>query len=185
MDELTGGLGAKLTRPLLAAERNKGIDAVARYAMSQPSAAPRYGVIGFCWGGGTVWMHVINGGIPGFSGGVAFYGLPYMNGAVPNGDSLAKINKPVMMYNGAKDTRIGAPMPAVDSAMKALGKSYYGKNFAGAITDSLAHRTIRDSREPRTEADVQAEEKANLAATKEAWPQTVDFLKKNLGMGMK
>ena len=30
-----------------------------------------------------------------------------MNGAVPNGDSLAKINKPVMMYNGAKDTRPG------------------------------------------------------------------------------
>ena len=65
-------------------------------------------------------MHAVNGGVPGYSGGVAFYGLPYMNGAVPNGDSLAKINKPVMMFNGAKDTRTGAPMPAVDSAMKAL-----------------------------------------------------------------
>jgi carboxymethylenebutenolidase len=186
MDSLTTDSASKLTRPLPAAERNKGIDAVARYAMSQPAAATRYGVIGFCWGGGTVWMHAVNGGIPGYSGGVAFYGLPYMNGAVPNGDSLAKVNKPVMMYNGAKDTRTGTPMPAVDSAMKALGKSYYGKNFAGAIHGFA--RAQDDPRQPRaqeTEADVQAEEKANLAAIKEAWPQTVDFLKKNLGMGMK
>jgi len=176
MDSLTTDSASKLTRSLSSAERNKGIDAVARYAMSQPAAAQKYGVIGYCWGGGTVWMHAVNGGIPGYSGGVAFYGLPYMNGAVPNGDSLAKINKPVMMFNGAKDTRTGAPMPAVDSAMKALNKSYYSKNFPGAI-----HGFLRAQDDPKPTRD-EAEEQANLAATKEAWPQTVDFLKKNLGM---
>ena len=70
--------------------------------------------------------------------------------------------------------------------MKALGKTYYGKNFAGAIHGFV--RAQDDPRPPRgeeTEADVEAEEKANLAAIKEAWPQTIDFLKKNLGMGMK
>ena len=183
MDSLTTDSASKLTRSLSSADRNKGIDAVARYAMSQPAAAQKYGVIGFCWGGGTVWMHAVNGGIPGYSGGVAFYGLPYMNGAVPNGDSLAKIDKPVMMFNGAKDTRTGGPMPAVDSAMKALNKSYYGKNFPGAIHGFV--RAQDDPRPPRgqeTEADVQAEEQANLAAIKEAWPQTGSFLKKNMGM---
>ena len=179
MDSLTTDSASKLTRSLSSAERNKGIAAVARFAMSQPAAAPRYGVIGYCWGGSTVWMHAVNGGVPGYSGGVAYYGLPYMNGAVPNGDSLAKINKPVMMFNGAKDTRTGAPMPAVDSAMKALNKSYYGKNFPGAV-----HGFLRAQDDPKANRD-EAEEQANLAATKEAWPQTIDFLKKNLGMGMK
>jgi len=176
MDSLTTDSASKLTRPLSSAERNKGIDAVARYAMSQPAAAQKYGVIGYCWGGGTVWMHAVNGGIPGYSGGVAFYGLPYMTNGVPNRDSLAKINKPVMMFNGAKDTRTGAPMPAVDSAMKALNKWYYSKDFPGAI-----HGFLRAQDDPRPTRD-EAEEQANLAATKEAWPQTVDFLKKNLGM---
>jgi carboxymethylenebutenolidase len=176
MDSLTADSASKLTRSLPSTERNKGIAAVARYAMSQPAAAPKYGVIGFCWGGGTVWMHAVNGGIPGYSGGVAFYGLPPMNGAVPNGDSLAKINKPVMMFNGAKDTRTGAPMPAVDSAMRALNKSYYGKNFPGAV-----HGFMRAQDDPKPTRD-EAEEQANLAAAKEAWPQTIAFLKKNMGM---
>jgi carboxymethylenebutenolidase len=143
-DSLTTDSASKLTRQLTSTERNRGIAAVARYAMSQPAAAPRYGVIGYCWGGSTVWMHAVSGGISGYSGGVAYYGLPYMNAAVPNGDSLAKINKPVMMFNGAKDTRTGAGMPPVDSAMKALNKSYYGKNFPGAVHGFL--RAIRRRR---------------------------------------
>ena len=187
-DSISADSARKLTGMLPSAERNRGIAAVARFAMAQPAAAPRYGVIGYCWGGGTVWMHAVNGGIPGYSGGVAFYGLPYQANGGPIPDSLARISKPVMMFNGAKDTRTGAGMPAVDSIMKAMNKSYYGKNFPGAIHGFL--RAQDDPRQPRaqaneTQADVDAEEQANLAATKEAWPQTIDFLKKNLGMGMK
>jgi carboxymethylenebutenolidase len=157
-------------------ERNRGITAVARYAMSQPSAAQRYAVIGYCWGGSTTWMHAVNGGVPGFSGGVAFYGLPPMNGAVPHADSLAKIKVPVMLLNGSKDARIGTAMPAVDSAMKALQKSYAGKNYEGAV-----HGFLRAQDDPKAQRD-EAEEQANLAAAKDAWPRTVDFLKKNLGL---
>jgi carboxymethylenebutenolidase len=173
--ELPGDSARKLIGGVDAAERNRGIAAVARYAMSQPSAAPRYAVIGYCWGGGTVWMHAVNGGAPGFVGGVGYYGLPYMNGAVPNGDSLAKIKTPVMLLSGSKDARIGAAMPAVDSAMKALGKSYFGKNYEGAV-----HGFLRAQDDPKPTRD-EAEEQANLAATKDAWPRTVEFLKKNLG----
>lgn len=173
--ELSGDSARKLIAGVDAAERNRGIDAVARYAMSQPSAAQRYAVIGYCWGGGTTWMHVINGGLPGFSGGVAYYGLPYMDGAVPNRDSLAKIRTPVMLLSGAQDARIGAAMPAVDSAMKALGKSYVGINYPGAIHGFLRAQDDSTARNP-------AQEQANLAATKDAWPRTVAFLKKNLGV---
>ncbi|MEQ1692771.1 MAG: hypothetical protein ABMA00_15885, partial [Gemmatimonas sp.] len=33
-----------------------------------------------------------------------------------------------------------------------------------------------------TEADVQKESAANLAATRDGWPKTIAFLKKNLGV---
>ena len=129
-----------------------------------------------------MWGYAINGGTKGFSGGVAFYGLPYMKpgleGApvVPIADSLAKIKTPVMLLSGSKDARIGATMPAVDSMMKALGKNYLGKNYEGAV-----HGFLRAQDDPKATRD-EAEEKANLAATKDGWPITVAFLKKNLGL---
>ena len=174
-EELSGDSARKLIQGVNAADRNRGIIAVARYAMSQPSAAQRYAVIGYCWGGSTVWGHAINGGTSGFVGGVAYYGLPYMNGAVPNADSLAKIAKPVMLLNGSKDQRIAAAMPAVDSAMKASRKRYVGINYNGAV-----HGFLRAQDDPKAQRD-EAEEQANLAATKDAWPRTLEFLRRNLG----
>jgi carboxymethylenebutenolidase len=157
-------------------ERSRIISAVAKYAMSRPNAEQRYGVIGYCWGGGTAFMHAVNGGASGFSGAVAYYGLPYMNGAVPIADSLAKIKVPVMLFNGGKDARIGAAMPAVDSAMKRLGKTYTSTNYDGAT-----HGFMRSQDDPKATRDL-AEEAANLAATKDAWPRTMVFLKRNLGV---
>ena len=69
--ELSGDSARKLIAGVSTTERNQGIIAAARYAMSQPSAAPRYAVIGYCWGGSTVWAHAVNGGTNGFVGGVA------------------------------------------------------------------------------------------------------------------
>jgi carboxymethylenebutenolidase len=173
--ELPRDSANKLTSALSSGERNRIITAVASQAMSLPQAERRYGVIGYCWGGSTVFMHLVNGGVSGFGGGVAYYGLPYMNGNVPIRDSLAKIKVPVMLFNGSKDPRIAAAMPAVDSAMKALGKNYVGTNYEGAV-----HGFMRSQDDPKATRDP-VEEAANLAATKDAWPRTVDFLKRNLG----
>ena len=175
--ELSGDSARKLIAGVDAAEKNRGVSAVARWAMSQASAAPRYAVIGYCWGGTAVFQHAVNGGTSGFSGGVAFYGLPYMSGPVPNADSLRKITKPVMLLNGSKDARIAAAMPALDSTMKALGKSYVGVNYPGAV-----HGFLRAQDDPKAPARDEAEEQANLAATKDGWPRTVAFLKRNLGI---
>jgi carboxymethylenebutenolidase len=173
--ELSGDSARKLIQSVNTTERNRGIAAAARYAMAQPSASQRYGVIGYCWGGTTVWAHAVNGGIPGFGGGVAFYGSPYLNGPTPIADSLAKIKVPVMLLSGSKDQRIGAAMPAIDSTMKALKKSYVGVNYEGAV-----HGFLRAQDDPKQTRD-EAEEAANLAATKDGWPRTVAFLKTNLG----
>jgi carboxymethylenebutenolidase len=72
-DELSRDSASKLIRGVNAAERNRGIAAVARYAMSQASAEQKYAVIGYCWGGQTVFMHAVNGGVTGFAGGVSYY----------------------------------------------------------------------------------------------------------------
>jgi carboxymethylenebutenolidase len=174
-EELPGDSARRIIQGVTTAERNRGIAAVARYAMSQASAAPRYAVIGYCWGGSTVWAHAVNGGVAGFAGGVAFYGAPYSNAGVLAADSLAKITKPVMLLNGSKDARIGAAMPAIDSTMKALRKSYVGINYQGAV-----HGFLRAQDDPKATRD-EAEEQANLAATKDGWPRTLEFLRKNLG----
>jgi carboxymethylenebutenolidase len=169
-------------------ERNGIIVAAANWAMTQPAATQKYAVIGYCWGGSTTFMHAIHGGVTGFSGGVAYYGLPYMSGGTPAtattpavpgtlaADSLAKIKAPVMLLNGSKDARIAAAMPALDSMMKAMGKTYTGVNYEGAV-----HGFLRAQDDPKTERD-EAEERANLAAAKDAWPRTVAFLKQRLGL---
>lgn len=173
-DELPADSAVKLIRNVSVEERVQGITAAARYAMSQPSAAKRYGVIGFCWGGTTTWDYTISQGVPGFSAAVAYYGLPYIENGVPVADSLKKIQVPIMLLSGAKDARIGAAMPAVDSAMHALNKDYFGKNYDGAI-----HGFLRAQNDPGPRTDA-ATQDANLAATKDAWPRTVTFLHKNL-----
>lgn len=184
--ELAGDSARKLSGMVPPAERNKIIVAAANWAMMQPSALQKYAVIGYCWGGATTFFHAIHQGVKGFSGGVAFYGLPYTSGgaaatattpAVPAtiaADSVAKIQVPMLLFNGSKDARISAAMPALDSIMKAMGKSYTGTNYEGAV-----HGFLRAQDDPKAQRD-EAEEQANLNATKDAWPKTVAFLKQQL-----
>jgi carboxymethylenebutenolidase len=175
-EELPSDSAVKLIRGVSTAERSAGVTAAARYAMALPSAAERYAVIGFCWGGSTTWNYAINRGIKGFSGAVAFYGTPYVTDRHPDADSLARIQVPVMLLSGSKDPRIGALMPAIDSMMHAMGKDYFGRNYEGAI-----HGFMRAQDDPRAQERDEQEEKANLAAAQDAWPRTVAFLKQRLG----
>ena len=172
----TTELNADSARKLIAgvdfAERNRGITAVADYAMSQPSAEKRYGVVGYCWGGSTAFGAAVFNG-KGLGAAVAFYGLPFMNGAAPNADSIAKIRVPVMLLNGSGDARISTAIPAVDSTMKALKKDFAFRNYEGAIHGFLR---AQDDRPANGDPNM-----ANLTATKDAWPLTIAFFKKNLG----
>lgn len=186
--ELSADSARRIIQRVYSAEINLGITAAANFAMTLPSAQPRYGVIGYCWGGTAVWDHVVNGGVMGFAGGVAFYGTPYSvpgtaatattpaTPARPAVDSLAKIKVPVMLLSGTGDARITAAMPGIEAAMKELGRSYFGKNYEGA-----AHGFLRAQDDLTTDGQVAPNGAANLAATKDAWPMTVAFLRKNLG----
>src|SRR5690349_8360046 len=61
---LPDSTATRLIRGVTIDDRIKGVIAAAKYGMSLPSAAQKYAVIGYCWGGQTVWLHAVHGGIP-------------------------------------------------------------------------------------------------------------------------
>lgn len=137
---------------------NAILDAVATYGMNLPSAQKKYGVIGFCWGGARSFLHATHS--PSLGASVVFYG------SQPSAEAMEKIKAPVLGLYGGNDARINATIPAADSAMKRLGKAYEYHIFDGA-----GHGFLRgqDNNEPNTAASVQA------------WPKTISFLKSKLG----
>ena len=137
---------------------NAIIDAVARYGMGLPAALPKYGIVGFCWGGARSFLHATHA--PGLAASVVYYGSP------PTPEQMANIKAPVLGLYGGSDARINATIPATDSTMKRLGKSYEYQIFDGA-----GHGFLRG----------QEGSEANLAAATAAWPRTIAFFRAKLG----
>lgn len=157
-EDVSGDVGRQLIQKATPEFVNAALDAVAKYGMSLPAAQPKYGVIGFCWGGGRSFLHATHA--PALGAAVVFYGSP------PNADQMAAIKAPVLGLYGGADARINATIPATDSAMKRLGKSYEYHIFDGA-----GHGFLRG----------QENSEANVKAAQEAWPKAVAFLKAKLG----
>jgi carboxymethylenebutenolidase len=134
------------------------IDAAAQYAMKLPAALPRYGIVGFCWGGSVSFRHAVHA--PSLGAAVVYYG------SSPDNDQLGAIRAPVLGLYGGNDARVNATIPPADSTMRALGKSYEHRIFDGA-----GHGFLRQQ---------DGQEGANLAATRKAWPMTVAFFRKHL-----
>ena len=121
----------------------------------------KYGVVGFCWGGGTSFSHAIVAPA-GLGAAVAYYGSPLGAGPAPD---FSKITAPVLGLYGGSDNRITSTVPRTDSIMKSLKKSYEYQVF-----DSAGHGFLR-----------QQDALKNFAATEKAWPLTIQFFKKHLG----
>jgi carboxymethylenebutenolidase len=128
--------------------------------MSLPAAEKRYGVVGFCWGGGTAFASAV-ASPPGQGAAVVYYGTS------PATASLANVKVPVLGLYGGDDERVGATVPPADSAMKALGKRFEPHTFPGAGHGFLRQQDGKGG--------------ANLAASKEAWPLTISFFRSTLG----
>lgn len=143
----------------------RDLDAVAQYAMALPAAEKKYGVVGFCWGGGVSFAHAAHvGASPQFGAAVVYYGVP------PKPDQLPNVHAPVLGLYGGTDARIALTVPGTDSAMKALGRTYEHTIFPGAAHGFLRAQT-------QTDGSIM---QANLEATRQAWPATIAWFRKYL-----
>ena len=134
------------------------LDAAARYAMALPAALPRYGVVGFCWGGAASFAHAVHA--PGLGASVVYYGTS------PAPAALASVRAPVLGLYGENDARVNATIAPADSAMRALGRTYQYQIFPGA-----GHGFLRQQ---------DGQNGANLQAARAAWPLTVQWFRQHL-----
>ena len=146
-------------RSLDAATVHRQLEAVARFAMALPAALPRYGIVGFCWGGSTSFAHAVRSP-QGLGAAVVYYG------SSPDTASLASITVPVLGLYGGDDARVNATVPAADTIMRRLGKPYEVHFFEGAGHGFLRQQEGRE---------------ANRVASEKAWPLTVNFFRRHLG----
>jgi carboxymethylenebutenolidase len=159
-DTLTQAAATAAIRSLQSADVQRQLASVGQYGMSLPSAERRYGIIGFCWGGSVSFQHAV-ASPDGLAASVVYYG------SSPATTSLASVKVPVLGLYGGDDARVNATIAPADSAMRALGKRYEPHTFAGA-----GHGFLRQQ---------EGKEGANHAATHQAWPLTIAFLRTYLG----
>lgn len=145
-------------RRLDAGEVQRRIDATARYAMGLPAALPRYGIVGFCWGGGISFAHAAHA--PGLGASVVYYGVS------PSREALANVRAPVLGLYGENDARVNSTIAPADSALRALGRIYQHEIFTGAGHGFLRQQDGQDG--------------ANLRAAQGAWPRTVQWFHRYL-----
>jgi len=135
----------------------KDLNAGLAYLNTHPNVKKdRLASIGFCWGGARSFL--LSTEENKLRAAVVFYGT------APTEEQLAKVHCPVLGIYGETDERITSKVPEVDAAMKKLKKSYEYKIYKGA-----AHAFFNDTGQ-----------RYNAEAAKDAWTQTLAFLKKNL-----
>jgi carboxymethylenebutenolidase len=113
--------------------------------------------IGFCWGGARSFM--LSTSENKLKAAVVFYGT------APTEAELAKVHCPVFGIYGGTDERITSKVPEVETSMKKLKKSYEFKIYKDA-----PHAFFNDTNGERYEAE----------SAKDAWMQTLAFLRKRL-----
>jgi len=158
-DSVLAPLAQVAIRTLDPAWVQKQLDATAQYGMSLPAAERKYGIVGFCWGGGVSFAHAVHS--PTLGASVVYYGVS------PKSTDLVSVRAPVLGLYGGNDARVDATIPPADSALRALGRTYVYSLYQGAGHGFLRQQTGMDG--------------ANIAATRAAWPATIAWFKKYLG----
>jgi len=158
-DSVVQPLAVAATRSLDMADVQRQIDAVARYGMALPAAQARYGVVGFCWGGAVAFAHVAHS--PAVGAAVVYYG------SSPNVQALQSVRAPVLGLYGGEDNRVNATIPAADSTLRALRRTYVPTIYPGA-----GHGFLRQQ---------SGQAGANMAASQAAWPATIAWFRKYIG----
>jgi len=157
-DSVLAPLAVAAIRTLNPTWVQRQLDAVAQYGMSLPSAQKKYGIVGFCWGGGISFAHAVHA--PSLGASVVYYGVS------PATADLESVRAPVLGLYGGSDARVDATIPPADSALRRLGRTYEHTIYQGAGHGFLRQQSGMDG--------------ANLAATRAAWPATISWFRKYL-----
>lgn len=157
-DTLTQQEASTAIRTLDPAWVQQQIDAAAKYGMALPAAQPRYGIVGFCWGGGISFTHATHS--PSLGASVVYYGTS------PPVERLSSVRAPVLGLYGGNDARVNATIPPADSALRAMGKTYVHHIYDGAGHGFLRQQSGANG--------------ANMTATQQAWPATIAWFKRYL-----
>jgi carboxymethylenebutenolidase len=142
------------------ATRDRFIQAVGEWGTKQQGASSKYGIVGFCWGGGTVFAHAV--AAPASLGAVVVY-----YGPSPAPERLATVRAPILGLYGEDDARVNTTVGPAAEALKTGGRTFQTHTFPGA-----GHGFTRSQ---------EAREGANLEAVKKAWPLTVNWFRTHLG----
>ena len=137
---------------------NRRLRAMAAYATALPSAGDQVGAVGYCWGGSTSFGLAVD--YADLDAAVVYYGTS------PEG-GFDQIQAPVLGLYGGNDNRVNSTIPRAEQAM-----SSGGQNFKAHIFDGAGHGFLRAQ---------SGQQGANMSATEQAWPLTVDFFKAQLG----
>jgi carboxymethylenebutenolidase len=148
-------------RTLDVAHYQRQLSAIADWGMALPAAADRYGIVGFCWGGTASFTHAVMA--PRVGAAVVYYG------SSPATESLHRISAPVLGLYAGDDARVNATVPAAEAELRRLGKPFHAHMFDGAGHGFLRQQDGRDG--------------ANMAATRAAWPLTIEFFRRHLEGG--
>ena len=151
----------KLVRGLKPEEVVKSLDAVRNYGAKLPASNGKTATIGFCWGGAMSFHYAT--AQPQLAAAVVYYGTSPSDAA-----AFEKINAPVLGLYGSDDARVNATIQPASDAMKQLNKTYEAHVYDGAGHGFLRAQDGQNSRGG-----------ANLKAAKQAWPTTVQFLRKH------
>ncbi len=138
-----GDTARRLVSMLGAADVDRDLDATFRYVNALPATETgNVGVIGFCWGGGTVWTYASHN--PALRAAVVCYG--------PLADTtlLTTVKAPVLGVYGQNDGRVTNSLPTIVRMMNAMGKPFAADSYAGTGHGFL-HPGRRGSETPESE----------------------------------
>lgn len=158
-DSALVSLAPAATRSLNSADVQRQLYAVAQYGMALPAAQQKYGIVGFCWGGGTSFVHAAHS--PTLGAAVVYYGPN------PGPPTIDAVHAPVLGLYGSDDARVNSTIPRADSALRARGQTYVYNIYEGAGHGFLRQQSGKNG--------------ANLLAAQKAWPATIDWFRKYLG----
>lgn len=134
------------------------LDAVKDYATSLPAATQKFATVGFCWGGGQSFHYAAVQ--PKLGAAVVYYGVS------PPLEALKAISAPVLGLYGEDDARVVSTVKPAEEKIKELGETYITHIYKDAGHGFLRAQEGRNG--------------ANLEASRQAWPATIQFLRQNL-----